>query len=168
MKKTVVISCAGKGSRLGFDLPKCLVEVNKKSILERDLEVLEKADEIIIVVGYKGAEVIKKLEYLNKKYKRNVKVVWNHNYENTATGASFTIGAKASRNEFVIAFDGDMIVHPADIQTILNEEEEFVCGEIPHTDNPVYMKINDEGQAVEFSKSGGGYYLRMVGYSRYI
>ena len=28
MKKSIVISCAGKGSRLGFQIPKCLVKID--------------------------------------------------------------------------------------------------------------------------------------------
>jgi len=156
MNKTVVISCAGKGSRLGLNIPKCLVNINGKSLLERNIELLTDVNEIIIVVGFKGEEVTKKVKELSEKYKKDIKIVWNENYENTATGASFSLGASLAQNDFIIALDGDMLVHPSDMQMILNEEEEFVCGEIPHTEEPVYIQLNEENQAIGFSKVGEG------------
>ena len=57
--KNVIILAAGEGTRLRpftLDRPKCLVEVEGKSLLDRQLEVLESAklDQIVIVGGYKG------------------------------------------------------------------------------------------------------------------
>ncbi|MDP4007342.1 MAG: NTP transferase domain-containing protein, partial [bacterium] len=58
-----VIIAAGKGMRmrpLTLNLPKPLLRVMGKSILERNLEQLQGlVDEVILVIGYKG-EAIKK------------------------------------------------------------------------------------------------------------
>ena len=62
MKKTVIISCAGVGSRLGLNIPKCLVEINNKSLLEFQLEQLQDVDDIRVVVGYKKDLVIDKIK----------------------------------------------------------------------------------------------------------
>ena len=53
IKKTVIISCAGMGTRLGLNIPKCLVEINGKTLLEIQLQQLEDVEDVRIVVGYK-------------------------------------------------------------------------------------------------------------------
>ena len=57
-----IIVAAGIGSRLGEltkDIPKPLVDVNGKSILQRQIEIYRKfgVDEIFIVTGYKYEKI---------------------------------------------------------------------------------------------------------------
>jgi len=63
--KQVVILCAGKGSRLSpltDEVPKVLVDVNGRSILEHKLEMLEGfVDEIILIIGYRGEKIKEKI-----------------------------------------------------------------------------------------------------------
>ena len=72
-----IILAAGKGRRLGTEMPripKCLVEINGKSILERQIEILSQyvaADKIIVVTGYKHMMVEKVARKLG------VKTIWN-------------------------------------------------------------------------------------------
>lgn len=153
MKKSVVISCAGMGTRLGFELPKCLVKIEGKTIIERQLEQLKEVDDIIIVIGYKAELVKKFILSINK----NVKFVYNNNYEHTSTGASFSMGAKEAKNDFIIALDGDLLVHPSDIKNILeNIDEEFIGGVIPNTDDPVYMTVS-QNNVINFNRNFGEY-----------
>ena len=54
----VIILAAGRGTRLGYhtkEIPKGLVDVNGKSIIERQIELFKKngITEIVIVRGYK-------------------------------------------------------------------------------------------------------------------
>jgi choline kinase len=54
-----VILAAGQGARLrpaGLDIPKCLVEVGGKSLIEHQLSALETTGirDVLVVVGYKG------------------------------------------------------------------------------------------------------------------
>ena len=53
------------GSRLGFGMPKCLVEVKGHRIFEYQLEALDWADEIRMVVGYHADEVVKQVSAYN-------------------------------------------------------------------------------------------------------
>ena len=58
MKKVIIIA-AGKGSRLGNltnDLPKTLLQINKKSILDHQIEIYHKSGitDINIIVGYQS------------------------------------------------------------------------------------------------------------------
>jgi len=57
-----IIIAAGMGSRLGKltkDIPKCMLKVAGKSMLERQVEVLRNKgiDDIIVVKGYKGDKI---------------------------------------------------------------------------------------------------------------
>ena len=151
MKKSIVISCAGKGSRLGFQIPKCLVKIDGETIIERQLKQIKNVDEIIVVVGYKEDEVVNFVNSLNY----NVKFAYNYDYEKTATGASFEIGANMAKNDFIIALDGDLLVHPEDMKLVLSTDDEFVCGESPTTDNPVFMVLNERGKTIDFNREHG-------------
>jgi len=60
--KTAVILAAGRGSRLEVitdEIPKCLVEVDGRSLLERMLDQLESIgiETVIIVVGYRAESI---------------------------------------------------------------------------------------------------------------
>ena len=49
---SIVISCAGMGTRLGLGCTKALVEIEGKTLIERQLEILKDYDDIRVVVGY--------------------------------------------------------------------------------------------------------------------
>jgi choline kinase len=73
-----IIVAAGMGSRLApytDDRPKCLVEVNGKSILQRQLEAYRAAgvDEVCVVRGYRGGQIdLPGLRYFeNVAYRQN-------------------------------------------------------------------------------------------------
>ncbi len=74
----VIIVAAGLGSRLEFltlDRPKCLLELGEKSILQRQLDIYNKAkiSDISIVIGYlKECFTLPNLSYFeNDDYKEN-------------------------------------------------------------------------------------------------
>ena len=58
LSRTIVIGCAGAGTRLGWGIPKALIEVAGKSLLTRHLENLRDEEDIRIVVGYQAEKVI--------------------------------------------------------------------------------------------------------------
>lgn len=152
-EKTIIISCAGIGSRLGKDMPKCLVEINGKSIIEWQLNQLKDIDDIRVVVGYKKDMVIDKIKNINK----NVKIYENNNYMNTGTAGSFSIALKDNPKDMVIALDGDLLVNPVDMNEILNSNEEFICGEIKNTTNPVLVTVDENNYVTKFSREIGQY-----------
>ncbi|MDD6223634.1 MAG: NTP transferase domain-containing protein [bacterium] len=153
IKKTVIISCAGMGTRLGLNVPKCLVEINGKTLLEIQLQQLEDVEDVRIVVGYKKNLVLDKLAELNA----NVKIYENNNYQNTGTAASFCTAIDETVNDYVIALDGDLIVNSIDMETILNSDEELICGEKINTENPVLISVDKLGNVTEFSREKGDF-----------
>ncbi len=150
--KSVIISCAGIGSRLGLGQTKALINIDGKSLIRWQLEMLKNIEDIRIVVGYQSSEVINEV----LKIRKNVIFVYNHNYFDTKTGASFYLGAKDA-NELVIAWDGDLLVHPDDVKMCLNTDEEYIgYGEIV-SDELVYVKTNNKGDVLSFSRESGDY-----------
>lgn len=70
--RQLVIMCGGRGTRLKLlknNLPKCLVKVGNKTLLEHQITLAKKHDfkEIILLTGYKSSLIksfIKKKKYL--------------------------------------------------------------------------------------------------------
>lgn len=151
--KTVIISCAGMGTRLGMNTPKCLVDVGGKSLIEMQLNQLQDVDDIRVVVGFKKDEVIKKVKEINP----NVKIYVNDNYKNTGTAGSFWSAIDGTEKDFVMAIDGDLIINPIDMAHLIESEEEFVCGEEKNTEDPVLVTLNGSNEVVKFSREEGTY-----------
>lgn len=153
--RTIIISCAGMGNRLGLGTTKALVEVDGKPLIIRHLEMLDNEDDIRVVVGFHADKVIDVV----KKYRKDVLFVFNHDYKTTGTGASVALAAKYA-NEYILSLDGDLLVHPEDMKRILECEHEFVSGGEPMTDDPWMLQTYvDSGKEYvsAFSKCMGNY-----------
>ena len=72
--RTIIISCAGMGNRLGLGKTKALIEIEGKPLIIRQLEMLANEDDIRIVVGYQAEQLIDVV----KKYRKDVVFVFNH------------------------------------------------------------------------------------------
>lgn len=147
---TIVISCAGMGTRLGLGTTKALINVEGKPLIIHQLEMLEGYNDIRIVVGYQADKVIETVE----EYRKDITFVFNYDYKTTGTGASFSKGI-IDASKYVVSFDGDLLVNPSDLNTFLDYEGECVGGCEPTTDNPVLMTLNDKNQIVGFSRDCG-------------
>ena len=150
--KSIVLSCAGIGSRLGLGQTKALIKIEDKPLIHYQLESFEKIEDIRVVIGYQADDVIATV--LEKR--KDVVFVYNHDYFHTKTGTSYYLGAKHA-NEYVLAWDGDLLVHPDDIHRCLEFDEEFVgCSQII-TDDAVFVRTNEKSQAIGFSRENGDY-----------
>lgn len=147
---TIVISVAGMGKRLGIGTTKALIDIDGKPLIIRQLEMLRNYEDIRIVVGYQAEKVIDVV----KQFRDDVTFAYNYDYETTGTAASFSKGMEGAK-EWVVAFDGDLLVNPEDLEQFLNYDGEVIGGCTPTTDNPVLMTIED-GKVVEFSRDRGG------------
>lgn len=146
---TIVISCAGMGTRLGIGTTKALVDIAGKPLIIHTLEQLNEYDDIRVVVGYHAEEVIEVV----KKYREDISFAFNYDYKTTGTAASFSKGMVDAR-KYIVAFDGDLLVHPNDLKRFLNYDGEIIGGCEPTTDNPVLMTIENDC-VVEFSRERG-------------
>lgn len=147
---SIIISCAGMGTRLGIGMPKALVDVVGKPLIIRQLEMLQDYDDIRIVVGFQAEKVMEVV----KAYRQDVMFVFNYDYTTTGTAASFSKGLLGAR-KYVVALDGDLLVHPEDLTAFIDAPEECIGGGVPGTDNPVLMTLDDNGCVVKFSREEG-------------
>lgn len=155
VSRTVIISCAGMGNRLGLGTTKALVEIDGKPLIVRHLEYLKEEKDIRIVVGYQAEVVIDVV----RKYRQDVLFVFNHDYRNTGTGASVALASKYA-NEYILSLDGDLLIHPDDMKKILECDHEFVSGGVPETDDPWMLQTYEENgkeYVSSFSKNIGTY-----------
>lgn len=149
--QTVVISCAGIGSRLGLGKTKALVEIHGSPILTHLIDYFSEICDLRIVVGFQASDVIE----LALKHRKNIIFAFNHNYFHTKTGASVSLGARFCL-DYVLAWDGDFVAKASDVKKIIERESEFVCCTQPTSSDPIYV-ITDHTQlnALGFSKVHG-------------
>jgi len=135
---TVVINAAGTGSRIGLDIPKSLVSIAGKTLIERQLISLSDVEHVTVVVGFKGRELVDAIWQI----RRDVLVVINHNYAHTGTAHSLALGAKIAKSR-IISLDGDLLVNPSDFNKFLNSREN-VLGVTPKKSKlPVLVHVEN-------------------------
>ncbi len=150
--RSVIISCAGIGSRLGLGTTKALIEINGKTLIRWQLEQFCDVEDVRVVVGFQAQDVIDEV----LSYRKDVIFVYNHNYFETKTGASYYLGARHG-NEYAFEYDGDLLVHPDDIKMLLETEGEWIAYSDKMSDDAVYVRLNGRGEVTAFSKELGGF-----------
>ena len=109
-----IILGAGSGSRMGQhtkDIPKVLLDINGKSILERQISLLREhgVNEIFVVTGYKQEKhVLKDIEY-----------IFTPRYSETEQLASMMVARTKVSDDVLIIF-GDIIFDGQILQQILS------------------------------------------------
>lgn len=150
---SVVLNCAGMGTRLGLDRTKALLDINGRSLISYQLEALEHIDDVRIVVGFQAEALIQEV----LKYRKNVIFVFNHDYVNTNVAQSFIKGAKYS-NDLVLCWDGDLLVHPGDIKDCLEMNSEFIGYSDRRSENSIDCMIDANCFVKRFSMDGSSKY----------
>ena len=104
----LILLAAGRGSRLPKNhrfLPKCMALINKKTILNHNLDFYKKFKKKILITGYKG----KKIHKFAKQ--NNFKIVHNDKYKNTNMVYSLFLSSKFVTQDVIICY-GDIIFNP--------------------------------------------------------
>jgi len=113
-----IILAAGSGLRLNqhtIDIPKALLDLNGKSILERQISLLREygVNEIFVVTGYKREKyVLKDIEY-----------IFNPRYSETEQLASMMV-ARANIDDVLVIF-GDILFDSQILQQILASNDDI-------------------------------------------
>ncbi len=150
--KSVVISCAGVGSRLGLATTKALLDIGGKSLIARQLEMLKDVEDIRVVIGYQAADVICEA----RKYRDDIIFCYNHEYFETKTGTSLYLGARHG-NAYTVAIDGDLLIHPDDMAMLMSQEGEWIGYSEISSDDAVLISLNSLGEVTGFSKTEGSF-----------
>lgn len=114
-----IIVAAGQGNRLRpltKNIPKCLIEINGQTILERQLEVLRACGitDIAIVRGYKRH----KINYPDIKY------YTNSNYEHNNILESLFCAKKAMNNGFIFSYS-DILYERSVVEKLLKSKADI-------------------------------------------
>ncbi len=117
----VLILAAGRGSRISSEtkfIPKCMIEINGKSLLEGICENFEsnKLKDINIVTGYLANKIHD--ERINKKF-------YNPRWSDTNMVASMLVAKELFECDDVLVSYSDIFYSPKVIKTILEENSDF-------------------------------------------
>lgn len=144
--EVAVISAAGLGSRLGLNLPKCLVKLGGKTLIQRQLELLTSFKRVFIVVGFKEEEVM--AEAL--KYRQNIIFVRNPDFATTTNTYSLSLAAKYILGKY-LAIDGDVVIEPNDF-SIFRQTDFFsksvVCIKPAESEDCIYVTLSNDKRSV--------------------
>jgi choline kinase len=100
-------------------------------------------------VGFQAGKVIEAA----LETRRDLIFALNHDYFSTGTGQSLYLGARFA-NEFVIAWDGDLIVHRDDMERCLNTPGEYLGVSKAVSDDTVFVALSaDESEVTAFSRT---------------
>jgi len=133
--KAIILS-AGQGKRLlplTTDLPKCLLSVQGKTLIEWQIHELQKCGihRIRVVTGYRAAEVN---QLLHERYESDeISTIYNDAYAITDNLVSCWTACREMNEDFVI-LNGDTIFEAAVLKRLLKSP-----------DRPVTVAVNHKG-----------------------
>ena len=119
---TVIICCAGMGTRLGIGTTKALVDVGGEPLIIRQLKLLDAFDDIRVVVGFDAERVINVV----KEYRKDIMFVCNYEYEHNGPADSLKKALLGVR-KYVITLDGDTIMNPEDFKRFVEFPNECIA-----------------------------------------
>jgi len=148
---TVVICCAGMGTRLGIGSTKALISIDEKPLIIRILELLDDYDDIRIVVGYQAERVIQVVT----EYRKDIMFAFNYDFATTGIAESFRKALPCSR-KYVVEIDGDLLINASDFRTFMNYSSECLGIGKVKSGSPIYVQIEGE-HVIEFLTNAGNY-----------
>ncbi|WP_409200796.1 NTP transferase domain-containing protein [Methanobrevibacter sp. DSM 116169] len=153
MKKIncAVISAAGMGTRLGYNIPKTLVDItDDRKIIDYQLELVKDIEDVRLVVGYKSDKVSK---YVSTK-REDIKIIHNQGYETNSTCYSIHL-ATEKLNEPYIAIDGDLLINKNEFNNFVNAfDGNTLLGITPaKTEDGVYVNLNESEEVTSFQRN---------------
>jgi choline kinase len=152
-----IILAAGVGKRLGeisAGKPKCLLEFEQVSLLQRHINLLRKFGirQILVVTGYRREEIDAELAGIN--FEDELETVFNPDYESGSVISLFSASKFLESGDDIILMDADVLYH-ADILQALFETEHANCllldRDFEAGEEPVKICVR-ENTIVEFRK----------------
>lgn len=108
MKVRVLIFAAGRGSRLGAEVPKILVKVTGRTMLHRHVSSLASLGidpvDVTVVTGYRSEDVAFECQSLG------LNVIYNVHWRNSGTFSSFEVYPPA--DHVLLVIHGDLVWEP--------------------------------------------------------
>jgi len=130
MKKAIILS-AGQGSRLGHltdDKPKCLIEFNGRTLLDRQLDALAAngVEEAVVVTGFRDDQIEAALKRRGDSAPR-VRTVYNPFYKVADNLGSLYVAKEEIAGD-VLVWNGDTLVsNQLMAQVVGNRDQDGIC-----------------------------------------
>lgn len=150
-KITVVICCAGMGTRLGIGSTKALINIEGKPLIIRILDLLKDYSDIRIVVGYQAEKVID----IVTQYRKDIMFVFNYDFATSGIVQSFKKAIPYAR-EYIVEIDGDLLINAEDFQEFMDYPDECLGINLINSNNPIIADINN-GEVTDFLPKAGDY-----------
>lgn len=153
-----VILAAGRGERLRpltENLPKGLITIEGKTLLEYSLDTLRKngIKEVIIVVGF-CQDAIKRR--FGENY-RGLKIVYVSNDEYGITGSmySFSKAKDLLRDDTTLLLESDLLYDPRAVKKVLEApyKDCILVSELSHSGDEVYICVDDNQKITQLGKN---------------
>lgn len=147
---TIIICCAGMGTRLGIGSTKALINVCGKSLIRRQLELLTDFDDVRIVVGYQAGRVIEAVNSI----RTDVMFAFNYDYRNTGEAKSLS-KALIGLRKYTVIIDGDILINKDDFLTFMENPSECLGICRINSDEPIYAIVDEKMNVVELNEESG-------------
>ena len=146
--KAIILS-AGQGSRLGHlvnDKPKCLIEFNGRSLLDRQLDTLEACGvhEAVVVTGFHDELVDETIA--RRSGEPSVRTVYNPFYK-VADNTGSLFMARGELSGDCLVWNGDTLVSRALMERVVGNQQPGICVTIDRKESydEDDMKVLEEG-----------------------
>jgi mannose-1-phosphate guanylyltransferase len=141
-----IILAGGKGSRMEDALPKVLVQIRGKAILDYQLNYLKsKVDKIVLALGHRADEVIEHVQ----KFHKDEPIEFSIEDEPLGTGGAIKKAMRLCATSRVLVFNCDDLTD-IDIKKLEVMEENVIC--IAHPRLPFGLVKEENGYAVFVEK----------------
>ncbi len=144
-----VILAAGAGTRIGNQLPKCLMELpTGNTILGNQIEILRDKDirEIVVVVGFKKDVIMERYPGVIYRY--------NPLYHMTNTSKSLMMALDSIDPGDTVWLNGDVFLEPEVLERVVSGEGNVIAvNRAKCNDEEVRYRTGADGRIVEISKS---------------
>src|SRR5690606_6843867 len=100
---------------------KALIGFEGRPFIQWQMESFRTLDDIRVVVGFQAGDVIEAVIAVRD----DVVFAFNHDYFSTGTGHSLYLGSRHA-NDFVLAWDGDLLVHRDSMAACLSNSGEYL------------------------------------------
>jgi choline kinase len=153
MKKAIILS-AGQGSRLGHltdDRPKCLIEFNGRTLLDRQLDALAAngVEEAVVVTGFRDDQIEAALARRGNAGPR-VRTVYNPFYKVADNLGSLFVAREELEGDLLV-WNGDTLVSEALMSRVVgNRDRQGICVTIDRKDD-----YDDDDMKVVVAGDGG-------------
>jgi L-glutamine-phosphate cytidylyltransferase len=146
--KAIILS-AGQGSRLGHlvdDRPKCLIDFNGRSLLDRQLDTLERngVDEAVVVTGFHDELVQEAIA--RRTTGPSVRTIYNPFYK-VADNTGSLFMAREELAGACLVWNGDTLVSQPLMRKVVANDRSGICVTIDRKDSydDDDMKVVEEG-----------------------